>query len=120
MVAALWLGMSVLLATDGTALDSAADHKPATPATAPDLKAYEAARDALGRGSDAHVKLALWCEAHGLSAERVKHLALAVLTAIASNTASVTATSTAPTRELRLIPRRYITTSGSSRGERRC
>ena len=80
MVAALWLGMSVLLATDGTALDSAADHKPATPATAPDLKAYEAARDALGRGSDAHVKLALWCEAHGLSAERVKHLALAVLT----------------------------------------
>ena len=25
--------------------------------------------------ADAHVKLALWCEAHGLTAERIKHLA---------------------------------------------
>ncbi len=44
-----------------------------------DLDAYEAARAKVGRDADAHVKLALWCEAHGLSAERVKHLMLATL-----------------------------------------
>jgi hypothetical protein len=48
-------------------------------ATSEDLAAYEHARASVGRVADAHVKLALWCEAHGLSAERVKHLALAVL-----------------------------------------
>ena len=35
-----------------------------------------------GRGrarSAAHIRLALWCEAHGLTAERLKHLSLAVL-----------------------------------------
>jgi len=48
-------------------------------ATAPDLAAYDAARAGVGRGADAHVKLALWCEARGLKAERLKHLALAVL-----------------------------------------
>jgi hypothetical protein len=53
----------------------------AVPATAepPDLAGYEAVRAAAGRDSAAQVKVALWCEAHGLSAERVKHLALAVL-----------------------------------------
>ena len=34
-------------------------------------------RAKVGRDADAQVKLALWCEAHGLSAERIKHLALA-------------------------------------------
>ena len=29
--------------------------------------------------ADAHVRLALWCEAHGLPAERLKHLAIAAL-----------------------------------------
>src|SRR5262245_20455161 len=51
-------------------------------ATAPPheaLKAYEAEKAKAGRDPAAQVKLALWCEAHGLSAERVKHLALAVL-----------------------------------------
>src|SRR5262249_39783568 len=33
-----------------------------------------------GRDPEAQIKLALWCEAHGLSAESVKHLALTVLT----------------------------------------
>src|SRR5579883_1784362 len=42
--------------------------------------AYEAAKERAGRGADAQVKLALWCEAHGLEAERLKHLAVAVLT----------------------------------------
>src|SRR3954452_8166510 len=44
-----------------------------------DLAAYEAAREKVGRGAEAHVELALWCEARGLKAERLKHLALAVL-----------------------------------------
>src|SRR4051794_25788719 len=47
--------------------------------SAEDLAAYEAARATVGRDADSHVKLALWCEAHGLQAERMKHLALAVL-----------------------------------------
>src|SRR3954454_5098450 len=49
------------------------------PATAADLAAYEAAKDEAGRDAEAHVKLALWCEAHGLDAERIKHLAMAVM-----------------------------------------
>jgi Pretoxin HINT domain len=44
-----------------------------------ELAAYESARKSAGRDTAGQVKLALWCEAHGLSAERVKHLALAVL-----------------------------------------
>ncbi len=32
-----------------------------------------------GHDAKAHIRLALWCEAHGLTAERVKQLALAVL-----------------------------------------
>ncbi|AGA27675.1 polymorphic toxin-type HINT domain-containing protein [Singulisphaera acidiphila] len=45
-----------------------------------DLKSYEAATATVGRDPDAHVKLALWCEEHGLQAERLKHLAVAVVT----------------------------------------
>ena len=57
---------------------------PAEPeGAAPDLAAYEAAyedaRAKVGRDADAHVRLALWCEAHGLHAERLKHLAIAAL-----------------------------------------
>ena len=43
------------------------------------MAAYEVARTKVGREADAHVKLALWCEAHGLDAERVRHLSLAIL-----------------------------------------
>ena len=42
--------------------------------------AYEEAKATAGRGADAQVGLALWCEAHGLQAERLRHLAIAVLT----------------------------------------
>ena len=42
-------------------------------------QAYDEIRKSTGRDADAQVKLALWCEAHGLEAERVRHLALAVL-----------------------------------------
>ena len=51
--------------------------QPASPK--PDLSAYEAAKSKAGRDADAQVKLALWCEAHGLTAERIKHLTLATL-----------------------------------------
>lgn len=40
--------------------------------------AYRAASDAAGRSADAHVKVALWCEANGLDAERAEHLTRAV------------------------------------------
>ena len=45
----------------------------------PDLAAYQAAKAKAGRDADAHVALALWCEAHGMAAEKSKHLARAVL-----------------------------------------
>lgn len=69
MLATLILGASLLSAVPERAAPSSDD-----------LKAYEAARAKLGGDADAHVKLALWCEQHGLSSERTKHLALAVLT----------------------------------------
>src|SRR5262245_2426111 len=46
---------------------------------ASDLAEYEAALKKTGRDAAAHVRLALWCEAHGLLAEQRKHLTLAVL-----------------------------------------
>ena len=53
---------------------------PTTAVIAPtDLSAYESARTKAGRDADAHVRLALWCESHGMGAERMKHLAMAVL-----------------------------------------
>ena len=53
---------------------------PQTPAaTSTDLAGYEKARSTVGRDADAHVRLALWCESHGMTAERIKHLSLAVL-----------------------------------------
>ncbi len=56
--------------------------------TAPDvLKDYREAAAHAGRDAEAHVKLALWCESHGLGAERLKHLAIAVLTDPAHATA---------------------------------
>jgi len=49
------------------------------PAVPSDLDEYKAAAARAGHDPQAHVRLALWCESHGLSAERVKQLALAVL-----------------------------------------
>ena len=51
----------------------------ASPVAPEALQAYETARVQAGRDPQAQVKLALWCEAQGLTAERTKHLALAVL-----------------------------------------
>jgi hypothetical protein len=44
-----------------------------------ELETYRAVASRAGRDPEVHVRLALWCEAHGLKAERLKHLALAVL-----------------------------------------
>ncbi len=52
---------------------------PAQAPTADAQAAYQEARSHSGRSPDDQVRLALWCEAHGLPAERLKHLALAVL-----------------------------------------
>ena len=76
------LGLGVLTLLASTIATEAPAKEPE-----PDLAAYEAVKAAAGRGSAANVKVALWCEAHGLQAERLKHLALAVL----SDPANVTA-----------------------------
>jgi len=54
----------------------ATDKPPAKPQN---LEAYAAAKGKAGQSAEAQVKLALWCEARGLSAERTKHLILATL-----------------------------------------
>ncbi len=46
--------------------------------TPEDVRAYQQAAAALGRDAGAHVRLASWCEAHGLIAERHKHLGIAL------------------------------------------
>ena len=56
-----------------------ADKPSQAPPQSPDLAGYRAAQSKVGHDADAHVRLALWCEAHGLTAERIKHLSLAVL-----------------------------------------
>ena len=48
-------------------------------AASPQLATYQNAQAKAGKSADAHIRLALWCEAHGLTAERLKHLSLAVL-----------------------------------------
>jgi hypothetical protein len=45
----------------------------------PDLGHYKSAATEARRDPDAHVRLALWCEEHGMTAERLKHLSLAIL-----------------------------------------
>lgn len=57
----------------------AAQPAASTDSRAADLTAYEEAKALAGRDADAQVALALWCEQRGLSAERAKHLTLAVL-----------------------------------------
>jgi tetratricopeptide (TPR) repeat protein len=69
-----------LVGQDGpTALSGpAASSGSAAASQSDNLAAYESAKAKAGETADAHVQLALWCEAHGLSGERVKQLAQAV------------------------------------------
>jgi hypothetical protein len=46
--------------------------------TSSERETYEAVKAKAGKNAAAQVQLALWCEAHGLTAERVKHLTDAV------------------------------------------
>lgn len=55
-----------------------AGDSPAGSPSAEEMATYRAARATAGRDANAHVKLALWCEAHGLNPEKVEHLAIAV------------------------------------------
>ncbi|MFO0892499.1 MAG: HEAT repeat domain-containing protein [Isosphaeraceae bacterium] len=70
--------VSVLLVSTALLALGADSSVPGSPGPA-DRAAYEAAKSRVGRDPDSHVRLALWCEAHGLTAERIKHLARAVL-----------------------------------------
>ncbi len=65
----------VVMVNAGAGDDPAAS----VPGRTPDRTAYEAARKAAGQDAAANVRLALWCEQHGMTAERMKHLATAVL-----------------------------------------
>ncbi len=49
---------------------------PAAPAV---LEVYKTAKNQVGHDAKAHVQLALWCEAHGLTSERIEQLAQAVM-----------------------------------------
>ena len=49
------------------------------PPSSQDLQTYEALERKAGDGPQAQVKLSLWCEAHGLNTERLKHLGQAIL-----------------------------------------
>ena len=60
-----------ILGQDRTPASTSASAAPA------DRKSYEAARGQAGRDASAQVRLALWCEAHGLTKERMQHLAQA-------------------------------------------
>jgi hypothetical protein len=44
----------------------------------PDQADYRSAAARAGQDAGAHLKLAVWCEAHGMDAERLKHLATAL------------------------------------------
>ena len=67
-----------LTALVGALLVAVVSDRPATP-TSEDFAAYESVKAAAGRDAESQIRLALWCERRGLEAERVRHLALAVL-----------------------------------------
>jgi hypothetical protein len=67
--------------------DPAAAGTVGTQSKATHLTLYQEAKTRMGRGADAQVRMALWCEAHGLDSERLKHLTIAVLTEPAHATA---------------------------------
>ncbi len=51
----------------------------APPATTDANQSYQEAKAKAGRSPEEQVRLALWCEAHGLSTQRLHHLTLAIL-----------------------------------------
>jgi len=81
MFQSAWLCVSLLVPLTGNSHDNS--RSPLVTA----LKAYEARKTKVGADAASQVKLALWCEAQGLKAERTKHLNLAVLAEPKSETA---------------------------------
>jgi Pretoxin HINT domain len=73
MIAPILLCLGMMGACSGGDPVASAENRSA------DLLDYQKARKEAGRDPKAHVRLALWCESHGLGAERLKHLATAVL-----------------------------------------
>ena len=71
MFSVFLLSVAVLAADDPPAAAKRAEN--------PALGMYRDAMAKAGKSADEHVRLALWCEAHGLTAERLKQLSLAVL-----------------------------------------
>src|SRR5262245_5691957 len=69
--------ISTVLTCGAILLGATAPDGPAT--DRPEREAYQTAAAASGHDASAHVRLALWCEAHGLPAERTRHLAMAVV-----------------------------------------
>ncbi len=69
--------LSIVLVCFG--LIAADEGATAAPAMRADVASYQAAASKAGHDARAHVRLALWCEAHGMTAERMKHLAMAVM-----------------------------------------
>ncbi len=74
--ASTFVAISLLaLSPADNAVEPAANLKPV-----PDIAAqYESLKSSTPRDADSQVKLALWCEAHGLEQEKLKHLAGVVL-----------------------------------------
>ncbi len=70
MFSALLLSFVLLGADDGSGKQK--------PPTQDELARYDAAQEKAAGNAAAQVKLALWCEAHGLAAERAEHLRKAI------------------------------------------
>src|SRR4051812_39743092 len=66
-------GLALLLGSTLLAVDAPESHP-----TPEDRAAYHAAAARIGDDAEAHVRLALWCEAHSLRAESREHLAAAI------------------------------------------
>src|SRR5579885_2911094 len=72
MTGRLLIAIAMLAAGWGQSPAPAADRPP-------DRAAYEAARKQAGGDAKSQIRLALWCEQHCMTAERMKHLVAAVL-----------------------------------------
>lgn len=73
MLFSLLCGLAIVAADPGDDRSSGGGGRPA------DQAAYRSAVAQAGSSAEGQVRLALWCESHGLTAERVKHLAAAVI-----------------------------------------
>ncbi len=73
MLFSLLCGLAIVAADPGDDRSTGGGGRPA------DQAAYRSVAAQAGSSAEGQVRLALWCEAHGLTAERVKHLAAAVI-----------------------------------------